>query len=80
MRGIDKINRQIEIANFIQHHNINLIGILESKLTRDGLGALYLRVFPHWCFASNFNWHKGGKIVVAWKSEDMLVDIFSCSS
>lgn len=68
VRGINKVNKQFEIASFVHHHNINLFGILEAKLKRAGLGALYLRTFPNWCITSNLNWHCGGRIVVVWKS------------
>ena len=42
--------------------------------------ALYLHVFPNWCVTNNLDWHKGGRIVVAWNSEDMYVDILTYSS
>lgn len=70
VRAANKVHKQIDLANFIRYNNISLIGILESKVKRAGLWALYLRVFPNWCITSNLDWHKGGRIVVAWRSED----------
>ena len=55
VRGANKVNKQIDIANFIAHNNISLIGILESKVKKAGLGALYLCVFPNWCVTSNLD-------------------------
>lgn len=80
VQGINKVNKKLEGASFARHYNINLFGILEAKVKRAGLGALYLCTFPNWCITSNLDWHKGGRIVVVWKSEDMYVDILTCSS
>lgn len=39
------------------------------------MGRLYQNICPGWCFTHNLDWHKGGRIIVAWKGEDMKVDI-----
>lgn len=80
VQGINKVNKQFETASFVHHHNINVFGVLEAKVKRAGLGALYLRIFPNWSITSNLNWHRGDRIVSVWKSEDMYVDILACSS
>ena len=56
-------------------YNINLIGLLETKIKRTSLVALYLRVFPGWCITSNIAWHDRGRIIVGWRSEDVQIDI-----
>ena len=68
------------MARFISYHNLSLIGLLETKVKRKGLGALYLRMFPDWCITTKLAWHDGGRIIVGWKGEDVHVDILSCQS
>ena len=63
MRGANKVNKQIDIADFIRHNNISLIGILKSKVKRAGLGLFIFVFFPTGVLlASNLDWHKGGRI------------------
>ena len=41
---------------------------------------LYQNICPEWYFTHNLDWHKGGRIIVAWKSEDLKVNIVSYHS
>lgn len=49
VRGLNKVNKQLEVARFLFKYNISLIGLFETKIKRAGFGALYLRVFTGWC-------------------------------
>lgn len=80
VRGINKTRKQLEVAKFLSYHNLSLVGLLETKVKRKGLGALYLRMFPNWCITTNLAWPEGGRIIVAWKSVDAHVDILSSRS
>ena len=80
VRGINKVSKQTEVARFISNHNINLFSLLNTKVKRQGLGAFYQRLCPSWCFTHNLDWHKGGRIIVAWKSDEISMDIRHCSS
>lgn len=79
VRGLNKVRKQVEVAQFISTNNIHLFGLLETKVKRAGLGALYLRLCPNWCLTSNLAWHDGSRIVVVWRSESVQVDILQCS-
>lgn len=79
-QGLNKVNKQLEVARFLAEHNISLIGLLETKIKHVGLGALYLRVFLGWCITSNIAWHAGGRIILGWRSEDIHIDILQCDS
>ena len=81
VRGLNKARKQIEVTRFISSHNISLFSLLETKVKRQGLGALYQHFCPLWCFTHNLAWHnEGGRIIVAWKSDELKVDIKHCSS
>lgn len=79
VRGLNKANQQVEVANFISTYDISLIGLLEAKIKRKAMGSLYLKIFPNWCITSNIAWHDGGRIIVGWK-EDIHLDILQCHS
>lgn len=80
VRGLNKVNKQIEVARLLSLNNISLLGLLETKVKRKGLGALYLRMCPNWCLTTNLAWHNGGRIIVGWKSDELQVNIVTCSS
>ena len=80
VRGLNKVRKQTEVERFISNHNINLFSILETKVKQQGLSALYQRLCPSWWFTHNLDWHKGGRIIVALKSDEISVDIRHCSS
>ena len=75
VRGLNKVSKQTEVARFIANHNVSLLSLLETKVKRQGLGGLYQRLCPAWCFTHNLDWHKGGRIIVAWKSDLISVNI-----
>ena len=70
----------MEVARFIANHNISLFSLLETKVKRQGRGALYQRLCPSWCFTHNLDYRKGGRIIFAWKSDKIVVDIRYTSS
>ena len=80
VRGLNKESKQDEVARFISCHNISLFGFLETKIKRNWLVRLYQKICLGWCFTHNLNWHRGGRIVVALKSEDVKVDILTYHS
>lgn len=79
-RGINKARKQIKVARFISNHNISLFSLLETKVKNHGLGALYQRLFLAWRFTRYLDWYKGGRIIVAYKSDENDVGIRHCSS
>lgn len=80
VKRLNKTRKQLEVARFISYHNLSLVGLLETKVKRKELRALYLRMFPSWCLTSNLAWHEGGRIIVGWNSVDVHVDILRCQS
>ncbi|XP_056691786.1 uncharacterized protein [Spinacia oleracea] len=56
-----------EVRRFIQKFDIGLVGLLEHKVKGANIGKIYQRVFTNWCFTGNVSFHKGRRIVVAWK-------------
>ncbi|XP_021861971.2 uncharacterized protein [Spinacia oleracea] len=69
-----------EVRRFIQQFDIGLVGLLEHKVKGTNLGKLYQRVFTNWCFTGNVSFHKGGRIVVAWKPSSFTVSILAVTA
>lgn len=67
-----------QVRNFI--HSQKLVVLLETKVKPQNVGILYQNVFQSWCFTSNANVHKGGRIVVGWNPLAFLLSILVCSS
>ncbi|XP_057539564.1 uncharacterized protein LOC130817725 [Amaranthus tricolor] len=77
--GLNKASKQDEVARFISCHNISLFGLPKTKVKRNGLGRFHQNICLGWCFTHNPDWHRG-RIVVAWKSEEVKVDILTYHS
>ena len=80
VRGINGVQKQIEVRSFIHQQYVGLVGLLESKIKASNLGSLYQRMFSGWCFTSNSSFHDNGRILVAWKPGVFTLDILGGSS
>ncbi|KAM6569088.1 hypothetical protein CsatB_017073 [Cannabis sativa] len=61
-------------------HKAGLVGLLETRVKAQKLGALYVNMLKGWCFTSNIAWHEGGRIIVAWNPFSYSVNILNCTS
>ncbi|XP_030494903.1 uncharacterized protein LOC115710693 [Cannabis sativa] len=80
VRGINIQQKQTSVKQLIDYQKIGLVGLLETRVKAQNLGALYVRMFEGWCFTSNNAWHKGGRIIVCWKLDSFVVNILQCTS
>lgn len=73
-QGINLAKNQTDVNQFIQHHNVGLVCLLESKVKASNIGSLYQRIFGGWCFiSSNSSFHDGGRIIIAFKPGVMFI-------
>ncbi|XP_062085454.1 uncharacterized protein LOC133791548 [Humulus lupulus] len=80
VRGLNKTNKQIKVKKLINNKKISLVGLLETRVRAQNMGALFLRIFRDWCFTSNSAWHNNGRIIVAWDPTVFSMDIQFCTS
>lgn len=66
VRGVTSPLKQGEVYNFTRKNNIDVIGLLETKLSGRNLQYLIRNVFGGWKYTSNFDLHAGGRILVLW--------------
>lgn len=80
VRGLNLRNKQSLVKRLIEQHKAGLVGLLETRVKQNKVGAVYLNLFRGWCFTCNNAWHKGGRIMVAWDPLIYDIDILFCSS
>ncbi|XP_062080589.1 uncharacterized protein LOC133785357 [Humulus lupulus] len=80
VRGINNQQKQRLVKQFIASQRVGLVGLLETRVKAQKLGALYLNLFVGWCFTSNNAWHSGGRIVVSWNPLSFHINIIKCTS
>ena len=80
IRGLNNKIKQRAVKKFIDSHHFCLVGLLENRIKINKLGDLYLNMFQGWGFTSNSAWHKGGRIIMAWNTLEIEVDIRICTS
>lgn len=80
VRGLNIIAKQIKVRKIIQLHNIQLFGLLETRVKAPNLGRVYLNLCPQWCIFSNHVSHYNGRVLIAQLPEVFIVDILICTA
>lgn len=73
-------HKHIDVKVFEVLNKLDLVGLPETKVKAHNTGNLYLRVFQGWCLNSNFAFHHGGRVVIAWNLGSFTVKILFFSS
>lgn len=79
VRGLNFPHKQDEVKRFIHKYDVGFVGLLKHKVKLPNIGKLYQKFFSNWCFTSIASYHRGGRIVVAWKSGSFTVNIIAAS-
>ncbi|XP_074314235.1 uncharacterized protein LOC141649444 [Silene latifolia] len=66
VRGMNRVGKQKAINFFLQHKNINLFGLLETKIKSRGLKNVFNN-FNNWSISTNNGHHNGGRIWIVWQ-------------
>ena len=65
VRGLNSREKQVSVKRLIDHQQVGLLGLLETRIKTQHMGKVYLNMFSDWCFSYNNPWHKGGRIIIA---------------
>lgn len=79
VRGLNNKDKQRLIKNLIDLTHISLVSLLKTRIKRAKLGEVNLNMFKGWAFTTNFAWHKGGRIILAWIPSKVTVYILQCN-
>ncbi|XP_074313879.1 uncharacterized protein LOC141649078 [Silene latifolia] len=75
IRGMNKLNKQLEIRRFIQLNNISLFGILETRIKNKNWGNVRRNIWNNWAICTNNSCHSGGRIWVVWNPSVYHLDV-----
>ncbi|XP_074298275.1 uncharacterized protein LOC141629118 [Silene latifolia] len=67
VRGLNSPSKQKYVKWFLQHHDIGLFGLLETKAKPSSLNRVRDSLYAGWCVLTNSLWHKGGRVWLLWK-------------
>ncbi|KAI3450765.1 hypothetical protein Pfo_007430 [Paulownia fortunei] len=66
--------KQNGVLNLIKQENLDVIGVLETKLNQQKLQRILSNKFWGWNVMNNFQTHRGGRILVLWNPIKVLLE------
>ncbi|XP_057953951.1 uncharacterized protein LOC131148242 [Malania oleifera] len=66
IRGLNMPLKQNGVKDLIRKNNLDLMGILETKLSMESLEKMMNKVFLSWNQVNNFDLHEVGRISILW--------------
>ncbi|XP_074360896.1 uncharacterized protein LOC141701135 [Apium graveolens] len=80
VRGINKSPHQKELQQFISVNNIDLMGILETKVKVSNALSISKKINKNWQWLFNYDHHYNGRIWVGWNPNVWEISLLSKSS
>ncbi|KAL9224729.1 hypothetical protein vseg_000738 [Gypsophila vaccaria] len=66
IRGMNRGSKQKEINYFLSNNNIDLFGLLETKINNKAMLRAHIS-FDSWCITTKNGYHGGGRIWILWQ-------------
>ncbi|XP_057953041.1 uncharacterized protein LOC131147481 [Malania oleifera] len=79
IRGFNKPLKQNGVLDFIRKNKVDVLGLLETKLSMTTLDNLMKRKFQNWNQINNFSLHKG-RILVLWNPQRIQLQAIEYSA
>ncbi|KAL9241284.1 hypothetical protein vseg_015413 [Gypsophila vaccaria] len=80
VRGMNSHAKQREIKWFLDKNNVDLFGLLETKVSSVSLNKVGSVVCEGWSLCTNSSCHKGGRIWLLWKPHKLVVHVLHVAS
>ncbi|KAK6128249.1 hypothetical protein DH2020_038008 [Rehmannia glutinosa] len=74
IRGFNKSLKQKGVMNFLRHHKLDVIRLLETKLVEATLPKIMRTWFAGWKHTCNFHMHPAGRILVLWNPATVILE------
>ncbi|KAK6122236.1 hypothetical protein DH2020_044024 [Rehmannia glutinosa] len=74
IRGFNKSLKQKGVMNFLRHHKLDVIGLLETKLVEATLPKIMRTWFAGWKHTCNFHMHPAGRNLVLWNPAIVILE------
>ena len=68
IRGLNQPSKQLEVAKLIFNYYIDIMGLLETKVSQENEPFIKNKCFKNWDFISNSSPSTVGRIWVGWNS------------
>lgn len=75
VRGLNSPQKQKDIRSLLLEWKVGLVCLVETKIKPSNFDKVYQCLFQGWCISSNFNYVKGGRILVAWLQNHFEVNV-----
>lgn len=79
IRGCNKSLKLKGLPNFIRKHNLDFLGVIETKLKLPMLDCLMRNYLPRWNQVNNFDIIRGGRILILWNPSKFDLNVISMS-
>ena len=80
IRGLNCSLKQKEISRFISHNQIDVIGIIETKVRMPNQVKILNNFMPQWKFVTNSEPHAVDRIWVGWNPNKVSLNVRICNS
>ncbi|XP_074305651.1 uncharacterized protein LOC141640871 [Silene latifolia] len=75
VRGLNSDIKQKDIKWFLHQNDVNLFGLLETKVKPESLNRVACKVCYGWNFVTNTSLHNGGRVWILWKANKLSLDV-----
>ena len=80
IRGLNQPQKQTEIVSLIREMNIDVIGIVETKVRFLNQDMVNNNMIPHWNFVTNCQGDSIGRIWVGWNPDQIKLSVLHSSN
>ena len=80
IRGLNHPSKQLEVANFINDNNIDVMGITETKIRPENENFIKKKCFKNWDFISNSCSSPVGRIWIGWNPAKINLQVLKITS
>ncbi|XP_074278043.1 uncharacterized protein LOC141601646 [Silene latifolia] len=77
VRGVNSMNKQVDIKWFLHTNKVGLCGLLETRVKTGSINKVHDGLGNNWKVAHNNSVHDGGRIWVIWDPAIFTVDIIA---
>ena len=80
IRGLNQPSKQTEVAKFIYENNLDILGIIETKVRQVNEAFIKSKCFNQWDFVTNSSPTNVGRIWIGWNSDKLNLNVLKTTS
>lgn len=80
IRGFNSPKKLGDVKKFLDHHSVGLFGLLETRVRSGNFPKVFARFGGAWSIATNYSYHKRGRVWFLWLPTKYTVNIIECSA